>query len=778
MFDALFDAAWAQTLTAWLATYALHSTLLLGAAWLASRWITGALAQDALWKTAVVAGLVTTSVQMTVQPSVYASSTVSESTLVVLRGEDVSQLIELSADRIIVQERGEAAPLVIERSLRPGLLNEATAATTGWAPVGFRTSWSLPETASRWIAVLVGFWLLGFAVEGLRRVRTHRRFVDSLGDRVPVERAHLLAEVERLGIRVGLRYPLHLTQSRTLAVPVALGVDEVVLPTWAVEDTAPIEQRALLAHEVAHLARRDPFWLAVFALVESVFFFQPLNHLARRRQQAAAERLCDGWAAEQTSPLAMARCLVDAAGRLRAHRLDGASAALPHLVPGMAAGRGGALSDRVEHLIDGAEPGASRRWPLAVAACCVIGLVACAGPAVTGTSPTTAATLEAPTRPSPPASPTVSAVVVASAPPAVTALVAPPPVALSPVTRAPVALSPVTRAPVVPVPGAPAPPPAAATTIAGPDTVVTFSYTRNDDRTRLRVERKGTVTFTQRGVMLSEGGRLLVHEELPSVERRYEARTDAAGGLVEAYEVDGTVQALDAAGLRWLQDRYEQAAGASPPPPPPAPSSSLPPPPPPPPSDGERIGMAATAPTSVSVRRGAARERDLTVLQARIETVAAQHAEALHEAHRRVQERYAQQREAAQAQTTSAEEVARAIEELRAEYDAETLSLDLTELSLSEDLEVLAEQFYQLADTQGVEGYQQVRDQLGASLAQLERLADAPRDIDERRPSVDLLQRRAAEFEREAERLREAAERLRLEAEDRHPEDNGRGAGQ
>ncbi|MEL6769669.1 MAG: M56 family metallopeptidase [Bacteroidota bacterium] len=765
MIDALFDAAWVQTLTAWLATYALHSTLLLGAAWLASRWITGALTLDALWKTAVLAGLVTTSAQMALQPSVYASSSASESTLVVLRGQDAGRLVEVGADRIVVQERGEAAPLVIERSLRPGLLNEATAATTGWAPVGFRTSWSLPETASRWIAVLVGFWLLGFAVEGLRRVRTHRRFVDSLGDRVPVERAHLLAEVERLGIRAGLRYPLHLTQSRTLAVPVALGVDEVVLPTWAVEDTAPIEQRALLAHEVAHLARRDPFWLAVFALVESVFFFQPLNHLARRRQQAAAERLCDGWAAEQTSPLAMARCLVDAAGRLRAHRLDGASAALPHLVPGMAAGRGGALNDRVEHLIDGAEPAASRRWPVVLAACCVVGLVACAGPAVTGTSPTTAVTLEAPTPPTPPASPTASAVVVASAPPAVTASVAPPPV---------------TRAPVVPAPDAPAPPPAAAVTIAGPDTLVTFTYTRNDDRTRLRVEREGTVTFTQRGVMLSEGGRLLVHEELPSVERRYEARTDAEGALVDVYEVDGTAQALDAAGLRWLRDRYEQAAGASPPPPPPAPSSTLPPPPPPPPppSDGESIGMTGTAPTSVSIRRDAARERDLAVLQARIETVAAQHAEALHEAHRRVQESYERQREAAQAQAVSAEEIARAVEQLMEEYDAETLSLDLTELSLSEDLAALAEQFYELADIRGEDGYQQVRDQLEAALAQLESLAYAPRDIDAMRPSVDLLQRRAAEFEREAERLRDAAERLRIEAEDRRPEDNGQGAGQ
>ncbi|MEM6784815.1 MAG: M56 family metallopeptidase [Bacteroidota bacterium] len=377
MVDVLFDAAWAQALAAWLATYALHSTLLFGAVWLASRWITSALALDALWKTAVLAGVVTTSVQMSVQPAVYTASSPSESTLVVLRGQDAGHLLGLNAGQIVVQERGAVAPLVIERTPRPKLQSEPVASSSGWVPVPLRPSWRLPATGALWIAALVGFWLLGVVVEGLRRVRAHRQFIARIARRTPVASPALVADLNELGRSAGLRYPLRLTQTPTVAVPVALGVDEVVLPTWVVEEATASQQRAMMAHEVAHLTRRDPFWLAVFAVIESVLFFQPLNHLARRRQQAAAERLCDAWAAEQASPLIMARCLVEAASHLRAH---GNSATLPHLVPGMA--NGGSLSERVECLVDATNE-ARRRWPALLVVASVVSLVLVAAPSVT-----------------------------------------------------------------------------------------------------------------------------------------------------------------------------------------------------------------------------------------------------------------------------------------------------------------------------------------------------------------------------------------------------------
>jgi hypothetical protein len=69
-----------------------------------------------------------------------------------------------------------------------------------------------------------------------------------------------------------------------------------------------------VAHELAHLARRDPHWLALGCLVERIFFFQPLNRIARQRLQEAAEYLCDDWAVRRTgSGDSLAACLVKVA---------------------------------------------------------------------------------------------------------------------------------------------------------------------------------------------------------------------------------------------------------------------------------------------------------------------------------------------------------------------------------------------------------------------------------------------------------------------------------
>jgi beta-lactamase regulating signal transducer with metallopeptidase domain len=71
----------------------------------------------------------------------------------------------------------------------------------------------------------------------------------------------------------------------------------------------PEEQDSMLAHEVAHLVRRDPQWLVLARAVEMVFFFQPLNRLARRRIQEVAEYLCDDWAVARTRrPVMLAKC--------------------------------------------------------------------------------------------------------------------------------------------------------------------------------------------------------------------------------------------------------------------------------------------------------------------------------------------------------------------------------------------------------------------------------------------------------------------------------------
>jgi hypothetical protein len=107
----------------------------------------------------------------------------------------------------------------------------------------------------------------------------------------------------------------------------------------------------MLAHELAHARRRDPLWISAARVVEGLFFFQPLNRLARVKLQDEAEFLADHWAIERgVEALSLASCLTEVAGWIVSNRR-----ALP--VPSMAA-RGARLTRRVERLLE------ERRAPL------------------------------------------------------------------------------------------------------------------------------------------------------------------------------------------------------------------------------------------------------------------------------------------------------------------------------------------------------------------------------------------------------------------------------
>src|SRR5207248_1998009 len=94
---------------------------------------------------------------------------------------------------------------------------------------------------------------------------------------------------------------LHIPQTRDVLLfcdpfdpePAAFGIRQwvIVLPDRAAEDLPDDELRALLAHELAHLVRGDAGWLFVSRMICSCLAFQPLNHLARREWQRAAEFL-------------------------------------------------------------------------------------------------------------------------------------------------------------------------------------------------------------------------------------------------------------------------------------------------------------------------------------------------------------------------------------------------------------------------------------------------------------------------------------------------------
>ena len=114
------------------------------------------------------------------------------------------------------------------------------------------------------------------------------------------------ASSTRSCVSAGVTRRITLSCSRGLAVPRAIGAREICVPVRALRDLTPAEQRALLAHETAHLLRRDGAWLFAAAAA------------ADRRLVAAAD------AARRGAAAAVDGVVLRRLGRVAAARSDGA----------------------------------------------------------------------------------------------------------------------------------------------------------------------------------------------------------------------------------------------------------------------------------------------------------------------------------------------------------------------------------------------------------------------------------------------------------------------
>jgi HEAT repeat protein/beta-lactamase regulating signal transducer with metallopeptidase domain len=307
----------ASVLLAWLLTYLIHSTVLLGVAWLVTRrWRLEPAASDLLWKVALLAPLITGTIQSRLELSTPAAVRLPPPVTAVPQVDPVSGPATAA----------EQAPLT--PGSRPGSVNQ--------------TLPSLP-------LVLVLFWGVVALASSLYYVARRLILIGRLADRRAVSDGPLAATLAELRLTTGYRRRVHLTMARTISSPVALGLSEICVPELALSELGMEQQRSMLAHELAHLARRDSLWLAGASLIERFFFFQPLNRLARRELETTAEYLSDEWAMRKTgSAVSLAKCLATVAEWIQASPLGVPVAGL--------AERRSLLVSRISRLLEGRLP--------------------------------------------------------------------------------------------------------------------------------------------------------------------------------------------------------------------------------------------------------------------------------------------------------------------------------------------------------------------------------------------------------------------------------------
>src|SRR5216117_4017608 len=328
-------SALASSLLAWLLTYLIHSTVLLGIAWFVTRRRRlEPAASDLLWKVALLASLVTGTIQSRLELSTPAAVTLPVATLPQAARPN--------------EPAGATGP-----GRKPGVSENTGASVT--APSPSRAP-SLP-------LVVVLVWGVIALGSSLHYVARRLILVGRLTDRRTVSDGPLAATLAELQRTAGYRRRVHLTMARTISSPVALGLSEICVPELALSDLGSEQQRSMLAHELAHLARRDSLWLAGASLIERCFFFQPLNRLARRELETTAEYLSDEWATRKTgSPVALAKCLSTVAEWIQASPLGVPVAGL--------AERRSFLVSRIARLLEGRlppSPASRRGWAVAAA---------------------------------------------------------------------------------------------------------------------------------------------------------------------------------------------------------------------------------------------------------------------------------------------------------------------------------------------------------------------------------------------------------------------------
>lgn len=198
-----------------------------------------------------------------------------------------------------------------------------------------------------------------------------------------------------LARRMGVGGPVRVATSSRVDTPTVIGGPNVaiLLPPNTVNLLSDEELDLVLAHELAHVLRRDGLASMLQALVDAALYFHPFTHTLRRVLCLESELACDAAALEATgyAPVRLAEALT----RLERGRRDG-----DRRVPTTAltvGGSSGQLATRVHRLLGLGAPRAPRHAALPFAAVAVLTLWL-----VTGTAQEAVATapdLEARTAP-------------------------------------------------------------------------------------------------------------------------------------------------------------------------------------------------------------------------------------------------------------------------------------------------------------------------------------------------------------------------------------------
>lgn len=159
---------------------------------------------------------------------------------------------------------------------------------------------------------LVEAWLLGVAFFSLRSAGGFVLLERERRKQSTTASARVLAICRTLQQRLGLERTIRYCQCQRLQAPAVSGWFRpiVLLPVAALAGLSEEQLQAVIAHELAHIKRLDPFVNVFQIAVETLLFYHPAVWWLNHRIRAEREHCCDDVAVELSgNPVEYARAL-------------------------------------------------------------------------------------------------------------------------------------------------------------------------------------------------------------------------------------------------------------------------------------------------------------------------------------------------------------------------------------------------------------------------------------------------------------------------------------
>ena len=226
----------------------------------------------------------------------------------------LAALLFISAGTFAYYYEGEAASASKYSATGPGLEMDSTGEGLAQLPAA-AVSWTAQLQAyfEQHLPLIVTLWMLGAAFF-LLRMLAGLGYVQRLRYRSlrPIEPGWA-SRLDRLRQQLNLQQPVQLMESALIQAPVAIGWLKplILLPIGTVNALTPTQVEAVLAHELAHICRRDYLVNILQSIIEAIYYFNPAVWWISAYVREERENCCDDIAvALSADALGYAKALV------------------------------------------------------------------------------------------------------------------------------------------------------------------------------------------------------------------------------------------------------------------------------------------------------------------------------------------------------------------------------------------------------------------------------------------------------------------------------------